>query len=261
MVGSKARGGAEAVAPNWSTASQENNRSTKKRRLALTAAIGMAGLALALLALEFFGYGSVADAQYEPPLTPTQEGTNCVFTNDNNAQTERFRVTSGDWGIAYEIAGLERGVLASLTIQVYNENGEPIRSSIEDLSLQQGTGSYKVTSTPGRYFLKILGRRGRPYTVTVDHCAGTAGSTAGSATPTAGTSPTASATATASPSPTPEPTRSPSPKPAPTPTPQPTPDLFDAGGPTVGPAPLMPDGGCPKEYPIKRAAACYTESR
>jgi hypothetical protein len=247
-------GGDERVAPNWSTTSHENPRSTKKRRLALTAAIGMAGLALVLLALDLFGYGSVADAQYEPPLTPTQEGTNCIFTNDNNAKTERFRVTSGDWGIAYEIAGLERGVLGSLTIQVYNENGESIRSSVEDVSLQQGTGSYKVTSTPGRYFLEIFGRRGRPYTVTVDHCAGTAGSTAGGATPTAGTSPTA----TASPSPTPAPA---SPEPTRSPALQPNPDLLDAGGPTVGPVPLMPGGGCPKEYPIKRAGACYTESR
>lgn len=123
------------------------------------------------LVLAFFGYGSVANAQYEPPLTPTVQGTNCIFTNDNNAQTERFRVTSGDWSIAYEISGLERGVLASVTIQVFNENGEPIRSRIVDSS-PQGTGSYKVTSTPGRYFLNILGRRGRPYTVTVDHCAG-----------------------------------------------------------------------------------------
>jgi hypothetical protein len=34
-------------------------------------------------------------------------------------------------------------------------------------------------------------------------------------------------------------------------------NLLDAGGPTSGPLPLMPDGGCPREFPIKRDGACY----
>jgi hypothetical protein len=39
--------------------------------------------------------------------------------------------------------------------------------------------------------------------------------------------------------------------------PPPNADLFDAGGPEGGPVPLMPGGGCPSEYPVKRGDACY----
>lgn len=33
--------------------------------------------------------------------------------------------------------------------------------------------------------------------------------------------------------------------------------LLEAGGPTSGPVPLMPDGGCPREFPTMRDGACY----
>jgi hypothetical protein len=41
------------------------------------------------------------------------------------------------------------------------------------------------------------------------------------------------------------------------PTPQRPRDLFNAGGPSNGPVPLMPDGGCPKEFPVKHNGLCY----
>jgi len=34
-------------------------------------------------------------------------------------------------------------------------------------------------------------------------------------------------------------------------------NLFDAGGPSSGPAPPMPDGTCPREFPTMRDGACY----
>jgi hypothetical protein len=63
------------------------------------------------------------------------------------------------------------------------------------------------------------------------------------------TSPAPATTTTASPSPTtttatPDQERSP---------------LMDAGGPAAGPVPLMPGGGCPQEYPVRRHDACYPE--
>ena len=67
----------------------------------------------------------------------------------------------------------------------------------------------------------------------------------------------------ASASPTPDPKASPTPDPAsasPAPDPQRSSDrenMLDSGGPEFGPVPLMPDGGCMKEYPIKRKGGCY----
>lgn len=34
-------------------------------------------------------------------------------------------------------------------------------------------------------------------------------------------------------------------------------DLMNAGGPTSGPVPAMPDGECPVEYPVSQPTGCY----
>jgi hypothetical protein len=36
-------------------------------------------------------------------------------------------------------------------------------------------------------------------------------------------------------------------------------DLFDSGGSNIGPVPLMPDGGCPSQFPAERNGACYPD--
>ena len=59
---------------------------------------------------------------------------------------------------------------------------------------------------------------------------------------------------TASPS-SPSPGRSSSNASAP-PRPQKTHSLFDSGGPTNGPVPLMADGRCPDEFPVKHNGLC-----
>jgi micrococcal nuclease len=61
------------------------------------------------------------------------------------------------------------------------------------------------------------------------------------------------------PTPPPPPSPAPSPSPAPNPSPSPAPNLppFKAGGSQTGPAPLMPNGGCPKEFPVKEDGACH----
>jgi len=52
----------------------------------------------------------------------------------------------------------------------------------------------------------------------------------------------------------------PAPKtPSPSPSPRPSDGtLMNAGGPSEGPMPLMPDGECPREFPAMREGACYS---
>jgi micrococcal nuclease len=47
------------------------------------------------------------------------------------------------------------------------------------------------------------------------------------------------------------------PRPAPPTTPLGDRTVLDSGGPQNGPVPLMPDGGCPVEYPVQRGDLCY----
>jgi hypothetical protein len=62
-------------------------------------------------------------------------------------------------------------------------------------------------------------------------------------------------TTTATPAPTT--TSSPSASASASPKPKEGENLFDSGGPADGPAPLMPDGGCPAEFPVKKDGACH----
>jgi hypothetical protein len=69
-------------------------------------------------------------------------------------------------------------------------------------------------------------------------------------TPAPGSAPPDKPSASASPSS----NASASPKPKP---PQKSRSLFASGGPTNGPIPLMADGGCPEEFPVKRNGLCH----
>lgn len=64
--------------------------------------------------------------------------------------------------------------------------------------------------------------------------------------------------------PSPAPGTTPGPRPTPGPSTNPTPSnqgetLMEAGGPTDGPVPLMPNGGCPREYSVERGGGCYLQ--
>jgi hypothetical protein len=70
------------------------------------------------------------------------------------------------------------------------------------------------------------------------------------------TTPTTTVTPAPTPTATPAPTTTASPAPTTTASPAPT-TILDSGGPADGPAPLMADGGCPAEFPVKKDGACH----
>jgi hypothetical protein len=83
--------------------------------------------------------------------------------------------------------------------------------------------------------------------------------TGGSTTGTPKTSPPAPKIPPPAPkTPTPAP-KTPSPPPPP-PSPPPAPP-FNAGGPSSGPVPLMPDGDCSKEFTAERSGVCYPQAK
>ncbi len=114
-----------------------------------------------------------------------------------------------------------------------------------------GSASLLIQDGPGDYEVAVI-FTGSDYTITVEECTG------GRAAGTSGTAPTtASASAPSSSSVTASQTRPASAPPTGSTLDRKPNALFDAGGPESGPLPLMPDGGCPKEFPVKRNGACY----
>jgi hypothetical protein len=82
-----------------------------------------------------------------------------------------------------------------------------------------------------------------------DYPYGTSGSVAASS-----VAPSTPAPSSPSASASPSSNASASPKPQP---PQKSRSLFASGGPTNGPVPLMADGGCPVEFPVKHDGLCH----
>jgi hypothetical protein len=87
-----------------------------------------------------------------------------------------------------------------------------------------------------------------------DYPYGTSGSVAASSVSPSTPAPSSPSTSKPSANASPSSNASASPKPKP---PQKSRNLFASGGPTNGPVPLMADGGCPVEFPVKHDGLCH----
>ena len=162
-----------------------------------------------------------------------------TFTGSGIKETQPFTVTGDTWRLRYDFQSTTPDQqFSSFDLSVY-KTGNTIPESVITLESPGSDTSY-VNAGAGTYYLSI-GSANATWTVTVEDCSASA--TPGSPNPkgSASSSTPASTPKSASPSRKPKPDR----------------NLFDSGGPENGPVPLMPDDGCPAEFPVERAGLCY----
>jgi hypothetical protein len=162
-----------------------------------------------------------------------------TFTGSGIKETQPFTVTGDTWRLRYDFQSTTPDQqFSSFDMSVY-KTGNTIPESVITLERPGSDTSY-VNAGAGTYYLSI-GSANATWTVTVEDCSASA--TPGSPNPKGSDSSStpASTPKSASPSRKPKPDR----------------NLFDSGGPENGPVPLMPDDGCPAEFPVERAGLCY----
>jgi hypothetical protein len=203
----------------------------------------MAFLSLIVLFIGFAVYiGLLTEAGWDDTRKANAQ-QNCdkvqTFTGNGIKETQPFTVTSDTWRLRYDFqSSTPDQQVSSFDMSVY-KTGNTIPESVITLEKPGSDTSY-LNAGAGTFYLSI-GSANATWTVTVEDCG--ASTPPGSPNPpdSAPTSTPASTPASASRSPKPKPSR----------------NLFDSGGPTTEPLPLMPSGGCPREFPVQRGQACY----
>lgn len=185
------------------------------------------------------------------------------FNGTGEMKTDLFPVRTSFWRIAYTYPDAEVGVQLFISIFVENERGEDITSEPEFLaeefpSFKEFRQEEKVTtaeekdanfqadiveSVPGQYRLDISpDSPDRPFEVIVYECGEPEQEV---------TEPVQDRTQPVQEKEPPARQKPQKPDPG-------SGKLMDAGGPRLGPVPVMPNGECPKEFPVKRSGACYS---
>ena len=223
-----------------------------RRAVALTVIL-VVGIAIAIYGLEVIPEQS-AEAQSQVPnercpgpssLILRERGGGASTISRGYANYGPFTTTSDSFVVRLDASSSRPGGAAVVVGEV-NDPANP--GVIRRQAFQTpGTISLLIQNGPGDYAVTV-GFVGSGYTVTVEECAGGRASQPRATTP---TSVPADSSASAPPS-TPDSTPRDSTLDA-----GPDTDLFQSGGPQSGPLPLMPDGGCPREFPTKRNGACY----
>ena len=197
----------------------------------------LVGLAIDVCLLTKTGWGDIREAYAQQNCDTVQ-----TFTGNGIKDTQSFTVASDTWRLRYDFESTtEDQQSGSFEMTVYKP-GNTIPESIITLERPGSDTSY-VNAGAGTYYLSI-GSANATWTVDVEEC----DASAPPGTPNPG--PASASGSASTPASTPAAgSRRPKPKPER--------NLFESGGPTSGPLPLMPNGVCPQEFPERRGKACY----
>lgn len=211
------------------------------RRLVVFALLGVCALSLRLawgLSGEFpINLGTKALAQQDD-CTPVT-----TINGRGNQQSETFEITDQTFRIVYQ-ADSPGETSGYAFFNVVDENGGIVQPSSQDLSRDDPNrieGNATFSSGPGTYGI-IIASQSADYTIEVEEC--------GASTGRSGSDPQNAKRNVASQS-TDRDSASRDERSNKNRT------LPEAGGPSDGPLPIMPGGGCPVEYPVEKNGACY----
>lgn len=224
---------------------------------------------LVLVVSDFFQVGAQEETGTCPDAQLIDE-----FTGTGSQESDTFETNTDSFRITYELEATEEdptgggNLEPQLNIFVYQQEGRRLVGNASQDG--EGSGETFINQPPGTYFLDFSVLWGR-YTVRVEQCnegdppSQSPGQEQPEQEDSQKTEPTSSPPPPP-PSPPPQPTPQPPPQPAPQPSPSPRPNPpptpapappFKAGGTQSGPVPLMPNGSCPKEFPVEKSKACY----
>ena len=168
------------------------------------------------------------------PAFAQQQGGGCTSMTEiegrGDQQSEPLRSAGQSFRVVFE-ADNPGETDGYAFFDVIDENDGIVQPDSQDLSSDSASrveGEATFSSGPGEYVIEIASAEAS-YTLTVEDCDGSS----------------AVRTATQRPVALPRTGRGG------------TRRLLEAGGLTDGPVPVIPGGGCPKEYPVERSGACH----
>ncbi len=208
-------------------------------------------------ALAYWAQGTARVGAQEPPSCSPDERQVQTFTGTQDQTTPPFDIRGNEWRFVAN-ARTTTEASGNLNVDANNqaEPARPIPEAFVTLSASPGqtpSESSDILDGPGSFTLEIEAN-GVEYTIRVCERGGGGGQPKDQ--------PTGAPKERPKSAPKEQPKGQPRQQPAPPPRPIPSPPepSFKAGGPSQGPVPLMPNGRCLREFPVKQGGACWVAS-